>query len=421
MSHYVLDRTCHPYIFYKTGFPLKGTIFSIYHSLLETDIDVLMEENFNDKPSFKEMLKVDNKDLKLVSKMMKALADYLNKDRIDEKSYYHSVKTMLTVNRCINSKIFGFRKFIFSHLMKNSVINSMSHPKLKNLDKNIDYLNLNENHPELHSEINKIQPSNQKDFDYEQIAEFMNLHNGKYINLWKGYSKTDDVANINKLALFVRSISRINKLNFYTNLPEHDWEICMDGIINRPKEVIRPLMKYKFDSSKINNGISKGTLSKTIKERIERIENFLDSQKIKYDVKAYRGEGHFGILSVVKLDKDKTLQNAIEEFTQGIESGKYSVQQIDEFVKKYLFDVKIQQSRFLSTAIEKEAGDRYAKKILWYLDIPKGTKGSMIECYNVERASEAELLLQKGSEMFIKNARYNKDKHIWELWAAVLQ
>ena len=52
---------------------------------------------------------------------------------------------MLTVNRCINSKIFGFRKFIFSHLMKNSVINAMSHPKLKNLDKNIDYLNLNEN------------------------------------------------------------------------------------------------------------------------------------------------------------------------------------------------------------------------------------------------------------------------------------
>ena len=145
MSHYVLDRTCHPYIFYKTGFPLKGTIFSIYHSLLETDIDVLMEENFNDKPSFKEMLKVDKKDLKLVSKMMKALADYLNKDRVDEKSYYHSVKTMLTVNRCINSKIFGFRKFILSHLMKNSVINAMSHPKLKNLDKNIDYLNLNEN------------------------------------------------------------------------------------------------------------------------------------------------------------------------------------------------------------------------------------------------------------------------------------
>lgn len=144
MSHYVLDRTCHPYIFYKTGFPLKGTIFSIYHSLLETDIDVLVEENFNDKPSFKEMLKVDNKELKLVSKMMKALADHLNKEGVDEKSYYRSVKTMITVNRCINSKLFGFRKFIFSHFMKNTAINAMSHPKLKKLDKKIDYLNLNE-------------------------------------------------------------------------------------------------------------------------------------------------------------------------------------------------------------------------------------------------------------------------------------
>ncbi len=58
---------------------------------------------------------------------------------------------------------------------------------------------------------------------------------------------------------------------------------------------------------------------------------------------------------------------------------------------------------------------------MWYLDIPKGTKGSMIECYNVERASEAELLLQRGSRMVINNANYNKDKHIWELWATVLQ
>ena len=45
----------------------------------------------------------------------------------------------------------------------------------------------------------------------------------------------------------------------------------------------------------------------------------------------------------------------------------------------------------------------------------------MIECYNVERASEAELLLQRGSNLRIDDARYNKDKHIWELWATVLQ
>ena len=68
-----------------------------------------------------------------------------------------------------------------------------------------------------------------------------------------------------------------------------------------------------------------------------------------------------------------------------------------------------------------EAGERYAKKILWYLDIPKGTKGSMIECYNVERASEAELLLQRNSNLRIDDAQYDKSKHIWKLWATVLQ
>ena len=39
----------------------------------------------------------------------------------------------------------------------------------------------------------------------------------------------------------------------------------------------------------------------------------------------------------------------------------------------------------------------------------------------MERASEAELLLQKGSEMLIKNAKYDKEKHLWYLWAKVVQ
>lgn len=144
MSHYVLDRTCHPYIFYKTGFPLGGTIYSYYHSALETDIDVLIEDKYGDKPSFKEVLKVDNYELKLVSKMIYALAKHLNIDGITIKSYYQSVKTMLTVNRIINSKFFGFRKFVFSHLLKRSVVNAMSHPKLEKIDSSIDYLNLKE-------------------------------------------------------------------------------------------------------------------------------------------------------------------------------------------------------------------------------------------------------------------------------------
>ena len=260
-----------------------------------------------------------------------------------------------------------------------------------------------------------------KEDDFREIAEFMNLHKGKYIDVWKGYSKKDNIANTHKLALFVRSISRIDKLKFYKSLSEKEWEVCIDGIVNRPEEVIRPLMRYKFNSDKINNGISNGTKSPTIKEYIERIEKFLDTQKIKYDVKAYRGENSYWPFATIKTQDNKTLLKEIEEFTEGIEQGKYSVNEIDEFVKKYLLGQRIVQPRFLSTAIEPEAGERYAKKILWYLDIPKGTKGSMIECYNVERASEAELLLQRNSRMVIDNARYNIDRHRCEFGATVFQ
>ena len=260
-----------------------------------------------------------------------------------------------------------------------------------------------------------------KEDDFREIAEFMNLHKGKYIDVWKGYSKKDNIANIHKLALFVRSISRIDKLKFYKSLSEKEWEVCIDGIVNRPQEVIRPLMKYKFNSGKINNGISNGTKSPTIKEYIERIEKFLDTQKIKYDVKAYRGDGSYWAFNPIKINKNKTLKQAIEEFTEGIEQGKYTAKEINEFVDKYLLRKNVIQPRFLSTAIEQEAGERYAKKILWYLDIPKGTKGSMIECYNVERASEAELLLQRNSNLRIDDAQYDKSKHIWKLWATVLQ
>lgn len=141
MSHYILDRTCHPYIYYKTGFPLGGTIYTFYHSLFETYIDVLIEDYFNDHPSYKKMLKIKNKNLRLISEMMYELAKHLNYSGVKEDSYYKSVKTMLTVNRVINSKIFGFRKWLFTHIMKKSAINAMSHPKLKHISTDLDVLN----------------------------------------------------------------------------------------------------------------------------------------------------------------------------------------------------------------------------------------------------------------------------------------
>ena len=151
------------------------------------------------------------------------------------------------------------------------------------------------------------------------------------------------------------------------------------------------------------------------------ISNFLNTQKLRHDVEVYRGEGSYGIFRSVKFADGSTLEDLISEFTEKIQLGQVTETEIESFVKKKLLPNSIKQECFLSTAIERDAVERYAKKVLWHIDVPKGAKGSMIESYNVERASEAELLMQKGSSLLIKNARYNAENKLWELWANLYQ
>ena len=75
----------------------------------------------------------------------------------------------------------------------------------------------------------------------------------------------------------------------------------------------------------------------------------------------------------------------------------------------------------MSTAIEQSAAEKYAEKVLWKIDVPAKTKASFIEGYNVERESEAELLIQMGSSLLIKEAKYDFDNKRWEIYANLVQ
>ena len=238
--------------------------------------------------------------------------------------------------------------------------------------------------------------------------------------------------NIEKLALFIRSlrhiektempkVPKIDKLKFFKNLPEDEWATCIDGIINKPNDVIGALMQYKYSSTKINEAITYKNGSRITNKYIKLIEDFLEKQKLKTDMNVFRGEGNFNIFNGVKLANGKTLKNALEEATAKIEKGEWVQDDIDRFVDKLLFSQKVTQERFMSTAIIPEDTKKYAKKVLWHLDVPKGTKASFIESYNVERASESEILLQKGSKLFIRQANYDTVNHRWNIWATVRQ
>ena len=137
-------------------------------------------------------------------------------------------------------------------------------------------------------------------------------------------------------------------------------------------------------------------------------------------MQVYRGEGKFDIFKSVKVD-DKYLNKILERYTDEIEKGQHSQKEIDEFIKNYIFKKEVTQNRFLSTGLTRQAGEDYAKKVLWDLTVPKNTKASMIEGYNVERKAEYELLIQKDSILKIKDAIYDSINKRWELWSDVVQ
>ena len=75
----------------------------------------------------------------------------------------------------------------------------------------------------------------------------------------------------------------------------------------------------------------------------------------------------------------------------------------------------------MSTAIDSDAIEDYAKKVYWKINLPKGSKASLIESYNVERKSEAEMLIQRLSQLLIKDVKYDHKNKRWYIEADLVQ
>ncbi len=75
LTHYALDRTCHPYVFYRTGFDEHGSLtghYSADHARLEVEMDVAIVEKFKLDPKVyqpKETLNVSKVSLQMISQL----------------------------------------------------------------------------------------------------------------------------------------------------------------------------------------------------------------------------------------------------------------------------------------------------------------------------------------------------------------
>ncbi len=260
--------------------------------------------------------------------------------------------------------------------------------------------------------------------DYQLMADMMNLHNGKYIDVWKGFSDTDLIPNIEKLALFNRTMRLTKQAKDFLRFDENRWDVVVEGVTRKPKDAIVPLLEYKVNSREINEALSTGKITPEVQTKIDFIEKYINLFEVKKDFNVYRGEGGYGILNSVEIGNGKNLAEFLDEVYSSLAERSLQdnyIADIESAVRLILSNVKIVQSRFLSTAMVEKATDKYAKKILWKIKVPKGTKGASIESFNVEREAEAEFLMQKGSMFKVTNVKYNPNRKIWELEALIEQ
>ena len=138
LNHYILDRICHPYVFYYSGIDED---FMKNHQKFETNIDVLLRQHFNNyiKPS--STIKNDINSLDILSNIYYTYSN--NHDlKLNENTFIKAYKDMYNIQNILYSK-HGFKKWILHTFMKNSQVDNTSMPlKIKD---GIDYLNLNKN------------------------------------------------------------------------------------------------------------------------------------------------------------------------------------------------------------------------------------------------------------------------------------
>ena len=262
--------------------------------------------------------------------------------------------------------------------------------------------------------------------DYRIIHSFMNKDNGRFIEQWKGFSDTDLVPNIQKLALFTRTMRLTRQTNDFLEFNPTQWEMAFEGIVRKPKDVIMPMLEYKANSNPINIPLGEKQITKELKEKVDKISECINMFTVKKDFVAYRGEKSFGIMQKVlfrgkEIDFEKLLENVTKSFRQDFLNDKYDSAIVEEFIKKYLQDLPVLQKRFLSIGMTESSIKNYTKKIKWTIRIPAGTKGVSIESYNIERLNEAEFLGQRNGVLKIEKAKYCPKEDLWYFDASLEQ
>lgn len=124
ITHYCLDSTCHPYIFYKTGIYRKNNPaskkFRGEHTHMEKDLDAIFYERYTGKKYNtcnlnKDIIKKPIFQEELTNLISNVYKKTYNEDNIG-KYYYKSIKHTKAINALVINDYFGIKRAIYKFI-----------------------------------------------------------------------------------------------------------------------------------------------------------------------------------------------------------------------------------------------------------------------------------------------------------------
>lgn len=136
-GHYCLDRCCHPYVFFRSGFDENGALngHSGYaHKVFEALMDATLASAFH-LPSAKKALKISKAKREGISLMWAFASPLLAPD-----SFSLSLSSYAAVEGFLQSKT-GLKRILWKALGKENVLYAFSYPHFLKKKKKFDVLN----------------------------------------------------------------------------------------------------------------------------------------------------------------------------------------------------------------------------------------------------------------------------------------
>lgn len=333
----------------------------------------------------------DSKEFKaMLDSLISRKKDQMNVMSQDETTVSETIWALMSIEDAVGPKMKNVSSLI-SSFAKNGA-------ELKDINKFIDNLG-NSGNKYVLNEIDKLEPVMQK------LAGKIDIASEEFLSCANCISKN----NPQFATFFYKNPTFLKEYNAIgLRLPDEDIRLMIKNYSQKVSDEEKyAIGLYKSESQKINVG--------EMPKESKIIENYLNKQSIKEDINVYRGED-YGFVDCVKIG-DETLGDILRA------NEKTPREEIKKLIAYKLSDYQIIQERFMSTSFDPnivESG-KFGSKVVWNLTLPKGTKCSCIDMVMPGNAmsGEAEVLVQKNSQLFIKDLQFENNK--WYIDAVVIQ